>query len=350
MLARRGCALRPARIRTNLWCLGPFLLPISLTLRNFLSYRDAAPTLRLEDVHLVCLCGPNGHGKSALLDAITWVLWGNARGLRGRHGPLLHHGQDEMFVEHEFDVRDERYRVTRRYSQARRSPQSSLELAVRSGDDYQPITGDTIDQTQAHIIRIINMDYDTFVNSAFLVQGRADQFTMSTPAARKEVLSRVLGLGLYDRLEERAKLRSRELQAVLSSTAGTMDVLRERAAQAEGLREELAEAGRELAAAAEAAASAAERLHGRAAGGHAPAGARAAGRGGHHGAGGVRKRRRRPEAPHLPRARTACRRAPGGRAAPHRGRERDRGAGRVLGRRGEGGGGAPALEPRSTAA
>ncbi|MCH7654408.1 MAG: SMC family ATPase [Chloroflexi bacterium] len=236
------------------------MLPISLTLRNFLSYRDAAPTLRLEDVHLVCLCGPNGHGKSALLDAITWVLWGNARGLRGRHGPLLHHGQDEMFVELEFDVRDERYRVTRRYSQARRSPQSSLELAVRSGDDYQPITGDTIDQTQAHIIRIINMDYDTFVNSAFLVQGRADQFTMSTPAARKEVLSRVLGLGLYDRLEERAKLRSRELQAVLSSTAGTMDVLRERAAQAEGLREELAEAGRELAAAAEAAASAAERL------------------------------------------------------------------------------------------
>ncbi|MCH8974234.1 MAG: AAA family ATPase, partial [Chloroflexi bacterium] len=57
------------------------MLPISLTLRNFLSYRDAAPTLRLEDVHLVCLCGPNGQGKSALLDAITWVLWGNARGL-----------------------------------------------------------------------------------------------------------------------------------------------------------------------------------------------------------------------------------------------------------------------------
>ncbi|MCH8848547.1 MAG: SMC family ATPase, partial [Chloroflexi bacterium] len=236
------------------------MLPISLTLRNFLSYRDAAPTLRLEDVHLVCLCGPNGHGKSALLDAITWVLWGNARGLRGRHGPLLHHGQEEMLVELEFDVRDERYRVTRRYSQARRTPQSSLELAVRSGEEYQPITGDTIDQTQAQINRIINMDYDTFVNSAFLVQGRADQFTMSTPSQRKEVLSRVLGLGLYDRLEERAKLRSREIQGSLSSAASTLDALRERVAQADGLREELAEADVALAAAQEAAESATERL------------------------------------------------------------------------------------------
>ena len=59
------------------------MLPISLTLSNFLSYRDAAPTLHLDGVRLACLCGPNGHGKSALLDAMTGVLWGKARGRRG---------------------------------------------------------------------------------------------------------------------------------------------------------------------------------------------------------------------------------------------------------------------------
>ena len=236
------------------------MLPISLTVRNFLSYRDAAPTLRLEDVHVACVCGPNGHGKSALLDAITWALWGSARGLRGRHGPLLHHGQDEMSVDLEFDVRGERYRVVRRYSQARRSPQSSLELSVLAGDEYRPITGDTIDRTQADIIRLINMDYDTFVNSAFLVQGRADLFTMSTPTQRKEVLSKVLGLGLYDRLEERAKLRARELQGRLASTAGTMDQLRERAGRGDELRKALGEADSELQAAEQALASLNERL------------------------------------------------------------------------------------------
>ena len=56
------------------------MLPISLSLTNFLSYRDAAPTLLLDNVHVACICGPNGNGKSALLDAITWALWGKARG------------------------------------------------------------------------------------------------------------------------------------------------------------------------------------------------------------------------------------------------------------------------------
>ncbi len=55
------------------------MLPISRALSNFLSYRDAAPTLHLDGVRLACLCGPNGHGKSALLDAMTWALWGKAQ-------------------------------------------------------------------------------------------------------------------------------------------------------------------------------------------------------------------------------------------------------------------------------
>ena len=234
------------------------MLPISLTVRNFLSYKDAAPTLRLENMHVACLCGANGNGKSALLDAITWVLWGKARGQR--QDQLIHHGQDEMSVELEFDIGTERYRVNRRYSTARRNAQSSLELAVLAGDDYRPITGDTIGETQADIIRRTNMDYDTFVNSAFLIQGRADLFTMSTPTQRKEVLSRVLGLGLYDRLEERAKLRNRELQGTLSASAHNVDRLQEQVARGDVLRESLETVEGELAVAQQSVDSVGERL------------------------------------------------------------------------------------------
>jgi exonuclease SbcC len=223
------------------------LLPISLTVHNFLSYRDAAPTLRLEDVHVACLCGANGNGKSALLDAITWVLWGRARGQR--QDQLLHHGQDEMFVELEFDIGQERYRATRRYSRARKTPQTSLELGVFTGADYRPITGDTIGETQADIIRRTNMDYDTFVNSAYLVQGRADLFTMATASQRKEVLARVLGLGIYDRLEERAKLHNRDLQSALSASSFHLERLREQVALGDQVREALQRVDGELEAA-----------------------------------------------------------------------------------------------------
>ena len=222
------------------------MLPISLSLSNFLSYRDAAPTLHLEGIRVACLCGPNGHGKSALLDAVTWALWGKARGQR--HEQLLHHGQTEMRVELVFDVGSERYRVSRRYSQARRNAQSSLELAVQTaGGEFRPITGDTIRATEAQIERLINMDYGTFVNSAFLVQGRADEFTMATPGERKEVLSKVLGLGRYDELAERARLRGRDARSKLDATAINIDRLRERAGKAGETRAALAEAERELA-------------------------------------------------------------------------------------------------------
>ena len=207
------------------------MIPLKLTLKNFLCYGDAAPTLDLEGLHVVCLCGPNGHGKSALLDAVTWALWGKARGRT--QDELVHFGRDEMLVDLEFSARDARYRVVRRRAVAggrRRAGASDLQLQVWGGDGFRPITGNVIRGTQAEIDRVTGMDYDTFVNSAFLLQGRADEFTNKTPADRKEVLAKILDLGYYDRLEERAKERRDE-----------------RAGRARGVQDELDRAGQELA-------------------------------------------------------------------------------------------------------
>ena len=55
------------------------MIPQKLSLRNFMCYREDAPPLDFTGIHLACISGDNGHGKSALLDAITWALWGRAR-------------------------------------------------------------------------------------------------------------------------------------------------------------------------------------------------------------------------------------------------------------------------------
>ncbi len=199
------------------------MLPLSLKVHNFLSYRDDAPTLHLEDIHVACLCGANGHGKSALLDAITWAIWGRARGQRQEQ--LVHEGEQEMRVELEFDEGGQRHRIARRFSKARRAGASSLELAVASGDEWVPLTANTMAQTAAQIERLIRMDYDTFVNSAYLLQGRSDTFAMSTPANRKEVLARVLGLAMYDRLSDRARQRARDAQAKVGLTTAQIERL-----------------------------------------------------------------------------------------------------------------------------
>ncbi len=78
------------------------------------------------------------------------------------------------------------------------------------------------------------MDYETFTNSAFLLQGRADAFTVRTPAERKQVLGEILGLSLYDEYEQRAKDRVRETERQVAEVEGMLrDIDRDLARQPE---------------------------------------------------------------------------------------------------------------------
>ena len=191
------------------------MIPLKLQLRNFMCYREL-DSLDFSGIHLACLAGDNGHGKSALLDAITWALWGKAR---AKHDDeLIHLGQTEMEVEFEFALGDNHYRVIRKRDSHGRG-QSSLELQVRDGDLFRPLTEPTMRETQARINGILRMDYETFINSAFLLQGRADEFTVKPPGERKRILGEILGLSLYDQYEERAKERAKARESEVEQIA-----------------------------------------------------------------------------------------------------------------------------------
>jgi len=185
------------------------LIPLKLLVKNFLSYRDNVPVLDLEGVHIACLCGDNGHGKSALLDAITWALWGASRARVQEE--LVYQGESDMLVDLEFQAGDGRYKVSRRFARASRGRQGAtfLEFFHSTGEGFQPITGNSVRETETKIRSLLRMDYDTFVNSAFILQGRADMFTTTTPSKRKELLGEVLGLSWYERLAEKARAKAR---------------------------------------------------------------------------------------------------------------------------------------------
>jgi len=182
------------------------MIPLRLHLRNFMCYRD--PTaLDLTGIHLACLAGDNGHGKSALLDAMTWALWGRAR---ARHDDeLVTTGQTKMEVQLDFLLDSTHYRVIRKRELGRHS-RSALEFQVRHDDQFRSLTTGTQRDTQAQISQVLRMDYDTFVNSALLLQGRADEFTVKAPSDRKRILADILGLTAYDEYEQRAKALAQE--------------------------------------------------------------------------------------------------------------------------------------------
>lgn len=187
------------------------MIPLKLTLHNFLCYRDPAP-LDFSGLHLACLSGNNGHGKTALLDAMTWALWGRARS--NQADDLIHLGQVDMWVDFEFVLGPSRYRAVRSRERKGRSGKSDLQLQVwqpgQEDGEWRPITEPTIRETEQRIVDLLRMDYDTFINSAFLMQGRADEFTIKPPNQRKQILADILGLGAYDEFENRAKEQARQ--------------------------------------------------------------------------------------------------------------------------------------------
>ena len=178
-------------------------------------YRQAA--LDLAGIRIACLAGENGAGKSALLDAITWALWGRSRAKRDDE--LIHLGEDEMAVEFTFDLREQTYRVLRQRKAGKRGS-TLLDFQVRDVGRWRSIAESGVRATQEKIERVLRLDHETFVNSAFLRQGRADEFTVKTPAERKRVLGEILGLDRWTVYEEQAKERLRTIQA----EAGVIDL------------------------------------------------------------------------------------------------------------------------------
>ena len=179
------------------------MIPTRLQLHNFLAYQSPNP-LVFEGVHLACLTGQNGAGKSSLLDGITWAVWGKAR---TRHdNDLVHLGTTSMSVELDFTHEGQKYRVYRAREKQGRGGRSRLQLYIYDADNQlNDISEPKANETQRKINAMLRLDYDTFVNSAFLQQGQADAFTVKRPAERKQILTNILGLEMWQTYEERVK-------------------------------------------------------------------------------------------------------------------------------------------------
>ena len=182
------------------------MIPSKLRLTNFMCYRGTTEALDFDQFEVVCITGENGNGKSALLEAITWVVWGKTKVLFSKD--LITKGENDMLVDFEFFIDyisddselNNKYKIIR--SIRTKSGGSILDLQQFDGINYVSISGDTISETQKQIINLVNMDYETFVNTSYLMQGNADRFTTSKPDERKDILSAILNLDHYQNLAD----------------------------------------------------------------------------------------------------------------------------------------------------
>ena len=207
------------------------MIPKQLTLCNFLSYRAA--TLNFDGLQVACVSGPNGSGKSSLLEAIAWAIWGHSRTVA--EDDVVHLGTLEAQVDLTFEHQQQLYRVVR---SRRRNQGGSLEFQVKTEQGFRPLTQRGMRATQQLICQTLRLDYETFVNSAYLRQGRADEFMLKRPSERKQILADLLKLGQYDELADKAKDRAREAKATVALLESSVQSLEAQVQQRSAIAQE----------------------------------------------------------------------------------------------------------------
>ena len=171
------------------------MIPVKLTISGFLSYQEPAE-LDFTGLHVACISGRNGAGKSAMLDAMTWALFGEAR----KSDDSIVNDMVESKtakVDFEFIYEGTNYLVRR---QKTKGKPTVVEFLIRGadGESWKPLSEKRVSDTNKRICSILRMDYKTFINASFFLQGKADQFTGQNPTERKKILSTILNLDVWE--------------------------------------------------------------------------------------------------------------------------------------------------------
>lgn len=188
------------------------MIPLRITLRNFLTYStkpNGTPIdFDFEGARLWSIAGPNGVGKSALFDGITWVLFGEHRGGKSEDHRLVHQGATVAEVTFAFCLAGQTYLVERSVSTKTKNTKRLASLRDSATGTWQPIVDTDRRNGFDAWVASLGLRYKTFIASTVLLQGMSDRLILAPPKERFEVLSGALDLRAYEALGARAHERA----------------------------------------------------------------------------------------------------------------------------------------------
>ncbi len=179
--------------------------PLRLELKGFTSFRHQQE-IDFSRLDLFAIAGPTGAGKSSILDAITYALYGKVERVGNQCSQLISQGLPAMAVSFEFSCGADRYRVARRT--ARKQP-TTVVLERNDGGEWRSEAG-KVHEVGERIVRIVGLDYDGFTRAVLLPQGKFDQFLAGDSGVRRRLLTELLGLELFERMSKLANGRAKE--------------------------------------------------------------------------------------------------------------------------------------------
>ncbi|WP_276300619.1 DNA double-strand break repair ATPase Rad50 [Halorussus lipolyticus] len=201
-------------------------------LRNFKCYADA--DLRL-DPGVTVIHGLNGSGKSSLLEACFFALYG-AKALDRTLEDVVTIGEDEAIIELWFTHEGGNYHVRRRI-RATGERATTAECVLETPVD----TVEGARDVRAEVTKLFRMDSEAFVNCAYVRQGEVNKLINATPGQRQDMIDDLLQLGKLEEYRERASDARLGVKSVLDDKCGSLSELDAQIEQKEdkGLHERL---------------------------------------------------------------------------------------------------------------
>lgn len=196
--------------------------PLVLTMSAFGPFADRQiiDFRRLGDNPLFLINGPTGAGKTSILDAICFALYGKTTG-NEREAPQMRcdYANDNLLTEVslEFTLGERRYLIKRLPDQQRpkargdgftnQSGEAELQRLYDDGRSEILVASKVTEATQM-IESLTGLDVDQFRQVMVLPQGKFRELLLADSKAREKIFSQLFQTNIYSRMEERLKLQA----------------------------------------------------------------------------------------------------------------------------------------------
>ncbi len=222
--------------------------PLDLRLRNFRSYFGDDAGFDFRGRRLIGIVGPIGSGKSTILDAISFALYGRTAAVGRSTKALIHQRADNATVAFRFTVDGEVWEAQRMLRRKGASQHALYRLKDDTDDaeKVETITGET--EVTNRVAELLGLDFDAFGRSVLLAQGRFAEFLTAPPAERDKVLKGVFGHDRIDRMRMLAKERAGDAEIEAEKSAVTVQHLAELEEATASRKQDLTEGSERLSA------------------------------------------------------------------------------------------------------
>jgi len=179
--------------------------PIRIEIEGFSAYRERVE-VDFEGVDFFSLAGPTGSGKSSLVDAMVFALYGRVPRLGGNAvAPAITAGTDRARVRFFFEVDQVVYDATRMAQRTSSGGASVKEARLQRGES---VLADGPGEVTAEVESLLRLGFDDFTRTVVLPQGEFARFLKATKAERQGLLRNLLGLDVFTTMRELARTRA----------------------------------------------------------------------------------------------------------------------------------------------